>query len=56
MVNHWIFSVFFSPRVWAFDYHSKAPCCKWWLLIGPFEINRVWADEDEYPFDFDEGA
>lgn len=46
----WYLTIFFHPRSWALDYHRNAPCCKWWLLIGPFELNRVWTDEDDYPF------
>lgn len=49
-LDAWYLSVYFNPRVWAFGFHRNASCCKWWLLLGPFEVNRVWTDEDEYPF------
>ena len=50
-VGNWFFSIFFNPKVWAIDWHRKAPCCKFWVVIGPFEINRIWTDTDDYPFD-----
>jgi hypothetical protein len=50
--SKWFFSVFLNPKVWAIDWHRNAECCKFWLLLGPFEINRIWADADEYPFKF----
>ena len=50
-LGDWCFTVFFNPRVWWLGYHRNAACCKFWLLIGPFELMRVWTDEDVYPFD-----
>ena len=52
--NKWFFSIYFHPRVWGIDYHRNAVCCKFWLIVGPFEINRIWANEDEYPFKFED--
>ena len=48
----WHIAIYPKPRVWGLDFHKNAPCCKWWLLIGPFEINRVWTDTDTYPEEF----
>jgi hypothetical protein len=55
-VRNWHFSVFLNPNHWAVDYHKNATCCKWWLIIGPFEINRIWTDDDEYPFYVEDDA
>lgn len=48
----WYISVYLKPSHWGIDWHHHATCCKWWLVVGPFEINRVWSD-DEYPFKTD---
>lgn len=50
-VKYWYLYFYWNPRVWGFDFHRNQPCCKWWLCVGPFEINRVWSDEDVYHFD-----
>lgn len=54
IIRGWFVSVYFNPRRWNFGFHRNAQCCKFWLLIGPFEINRVWLDSDTYPFEDDE--
>lgn len=48
-VQAWYATVFFHPRAWGFGWHHHAPCCKWWLVVGPFEISRAWAESDDYP-------
>ena len=53
-LKNWYFSVYFNPKVWAIDWHRNTECCKFWAIIGPFEINRVWTDRDVYPFQFEE--
>lgn len=45
-VGPWYMNLFLKPTHWAIDYHRNTPCCKFWLLIGPFEINRVWTDAE----------
>lgn len=55
--DSWYLTVYFNPKVWSwFDFHRNCPCCKFWLLLGPFELNRVWTDADDYPFDEDDDA
>ena len=51
-VGDWYFSIFLNPKHWWIDWHKDVSCCKFWLLIGPFEINRVWSDNDVYPEEF----
>lgn len=53
-VRHWWLSLYLDPRRWAFAFHREAPCCKWWLLVGPLELNRIWTDQDTYPNQEDE--
>ena len=50
-LKNWHFSIYFNPNVWTIDWHRNAECCKFWVIIGPFEINRIWTDRDEYPFE-----
>jgi hypothetical protein len=52
-IGHWFFSIYPKPTRWAIDWHREAPCCKFWIVLGPFEINRTWADSDDYPFNFE---
>ena len=49
-LGQWYLSVYWDPRRWGIEFHRNAQCCRWWLLVGPFEINRVWSayDEDIY--------
>lgn len=47
-LGDWFFSFYTNPAVWGLNFHHNAPCCKWWLVLGPFEINRVYANDEEY--------
>lgn len=45
-IGSWWFSLYFDPRVWGFEYHQNYGCCKVWLLVGPFEINREYHEDE----------
>lgn len=45
-LGHWFFSFYTRISVWGLKCHWNEVCCKFWLLVGPFEINRVYTDAD----------
>lgn len=53
-LGSWCFSIYWNPRVWGLRFHWCEPCCKFWLLAGPVEVNRIWNDDDVYPWEDEE--
>lgn len=59
-LGSWVVSLFPHPSSWGIGLHWNLQCCRFWFLLGPFEVTQHWTDStwELYwgPTDVEEGS